>query len=469
MLRDVFTSEKGSEGSSSTSRGGNPLSGTINSTFNNIRQQEDFYSNYQQQGGSSSGVGSSSSHEQQPFSPFQLSSSSHLNSRNNNMSAVDRIKMRERSERITRHLYPDSQATDMINEQNLNSRFGGMSLGAGQNNLLNSNNMMNMSMEESENSNLFLQNHSIDSYINSLQQQLTTIGNHINAGSIELHPPYTFLTSHTTNPYLQHQDHQYQNLYELARKFLSEQNQQQTSNTTNTEQAILALEAQVILEPHHADAWYLLGQCHAECDDDARAISCYAEAVKQDPNHLDALVDLGVSNANELQKHLSLFYLKRWISSHPIYASIVGDVFKDTDIGDHLSATMVDFYQIYSTVRQAFEKVVEESPSKDAKLHTALGVLYHLVNDFDKAINQFKMACQSDPTNHSLWNKRVAHSNRADYENAAKFYLRSLKLCPRNNSVWLYLSFDFSCLKRKDLVEKCEYRNVDLFKSDFQF
>ncbi|KAG2392522.1 hypothetical protein C9374_011247 [Naegleria lovaniensis] len=509
MLRDIFTSEKGSEGSSSSnagaSRSGNPLSGFINPTLQNIQKQEDFYSHIQQ--GSSS---LQQNHHHEAFSPFQYSSTTNgrvSSGDSATLSPMSRMKMKERSERITRHLYPD------MNEQTnqLNQRFGAMNIGgssssnnySGSSSMFSSSNMGDMG---EENAGMFLQNHSLDSYLNMLQQQVQSIGEHINQEqgvATQLHEPYIFLTSQTTNPYLQHQDHQYQNLYELAKRLLSQENQQ-NATTTNTEQAILALEAQVILEPHHADAWYALGQCHAECDDDARAIACYAEAFKQDNNHLDALVDLGVSNANELQKHVSLMYLKRWITSHPIYASVIGDLLKEIEMDDHVSATMVDFYQVHSKVRKLFEKAVAESPTKDAKLYTALGVLYHLVNDYENAIQQFKMACQTDPTNHSLWNKLgathanakkpelaiecyrralnlkpdyvrawvnlgISHSNRAEYETAAKFYLRSLKLCPRNNHVWYYLSYDFSCLQRKDLVEKCKRRNVDLFKSDFQF
>ena len=500
MLRDIFTSEKGTEGSSSSQQG-NPLSGSINSTLNNIKKQQEFYG--QQDFGSS--ASSSSSQQVQPFSPFQ-SSSSGLNSRmDGNLSQMDRVKMRERSERITKHLYPEMN--DMNQRfNNMSMTEMGMSSQQRPNSLFNSQNMEGMIEDSESNAGLYLQNHSLDSYLNMLQQQVENIGNNINqeSGFVQtLHEPYHFISSQTSNPYLQHQDHQYQNLYELAKRLLSQQTSQ-NSSSTNTEQAILALEAQVMLEPHHADAWYTLGQCHAECDDDARAISCYAEAVKQDSNHLDALVDLGVSNANELQKHVSLQYLKRWITSHPVYASVVGDVLKEIDMDDHLSVTMIDFYQIHSKVRQLFEKAAQDSPTKDAKLHTALGVLYHLVNDYEKAIQQFKLACQADPTNHSLWNKLgathanakkpelaiecyrralnlkpdyvrawvnlgIAHSNRTEYEDAAKFYLRSLKLCPRNNHVWYYLSYDFSCLQRKDLVEKCKRRNVDLFKSDFQF
>lgn len=52
-------------------------------------------------------------------------------------------------------------------------------------------------------------------------------------------------------------------------------------------------------EPENGEAWRLLGQCHADNDNDPKAIQCLAAAVKADPNNLKALAAIGVAYFNE--------------------------------------------------------------------------------------------------------------------------------------------------------------------------
>ncbi|KAL9657581.1 hypothetical protein ABK040_001008 [Willaertia magna] len=519
MLRDLIASDKGGEtltsnsnnigSSSGSSSFNNPLNNAINSNFRAIQQQEDFYTINNDNMMNNNNLLNNNQQQFQQISPFQ-----HSSGLLSQYTPMERNKIRERSEMISRHLNPTSMNQGFQESNFTNSRGFSNSSSMGQFNSRMMNNEQSSFGQAISNFGQLefqgdddvtnLESHSLENYLSLLQQQLQNIGNTVAPESLEmLHDPYEFLTTEQNNPYLTHTDHQYQNLYEVAKNILISKNQNHT--TTSTEQAILALEAQLILQPNHADAWYLLGQCHAECDDDNRAISCYAEAVRSDENHLDALVNLGVSYTNELHKHAALSYLRKWITNHPVYGNVIKDVaYQQDEENEYMSTTMVDFYQRHAKLRQLFEKAVELSPTKDSKLHMALGVLYHLVNNFDASIQQFKAACQVDPTNYSLWNKLgathanakkpqlaiecyrkalnlkpdyvrawvnlgIAYSNQGDFNNAAKFYLRSLKLSPRNNHVWYYLTYDFNCLKRKDLVEKCKTKNVELFRNDFQF
>ena len=45
--------------------------------------------------------------------------------------------------------------------------------------------------------------------------------------------------------------------------------------------AALAFEAEVRKSPENAEAWRMLGQTHAENDEDKRAIACLERAVEQ--------------------------------------------------------------------------------------------------------------------------------------------------------------------------------------------
>jgi len=138
--------------------------------------------------------------------------------------------------------------------------------------------------------------------------------------------------------------------------------------------AILALEAELTRRPDHAEAWRMLGQCHAENDEDKKAIACLERAIEQvreggreeeeeeeeeeegmleigidlvliltqssffllhhhhplllltidddgyqDPYNLPALLALGVSYVNELDSHRALQNLKAWVEHNPKY------------------------------------------------------------------------------------------------------------------------------------------------------
>ena len=71
-------------------------------------------------------------------------------------------------------------------------------------------------------------------------------------------------------------------------------------NSGNVREAILAFEAGVQTDPEHAEGWRMLGVCHAENDEDKKAIVCLRRAVDADPYNVDALLALGTSYVNEL-------------------------------------------------------------------------------------------------------------------------------------------------------------------------
>ena len=48
-------------------------------------------------------------------------------------------------------------------------------------------------------------------------------------------------------------------------------------------EAVLAFEAVVRGAPDHSESWRMLGLCHAESDEDVRAIMCFERAVEHDP------------------------------------------------------------------------------------------------------------------------------------------------------------------------------------------
>ena len=185
--------------------------------------------------------------------------------------------------------------------------------------------------------------------------------------------------------------------------------------------AVSAFEAVVFHNKQNADAWRMLGVCHAECDDDTRAINALAHAVDVDPNHLNALLDLGVCYTNELNKMRALVYLKTWLQHHPSYAHLVEqfdaelkqkkkDEQKEEDMNQ-----LYNYFHMHQEVTSLFVKASQQS--QDADLFSVLGVLFNISHDYENATQSFQTAVKLRPTDYSLWNKlgaTQANSARSD-------------------------------------------------------
>jgi Flp pilus assembly protein TadD len=271
--------------------------------------------------------------------------------------------------------------------------------------------------------------------------------------------------------------------------------------------AILCFEAAVQQEPTNAEAWRYLGQAQAENEDEAHAIAALSKAISIDPYNLPALMMLGVSYTNDLEEGKALKYLKTWILHHPDYQ---GDA-----LAEH-KQQLEEYEQFYggqaeqrldhnlhNVVTKMFQRAAIINP-KDYEVHTVLGVLYHLSNDYDKAIVEFKEAVRLKPDDPTLWNKlgatqansnrsadavhayrralqlrptyvrvlanlAIAFANQNKHEDAVVAYLATLKQNPKAQHVWSYLRISLSNLQRQDLVELTYKQDVNLFRPHFKF
>jgi len=271
-------------------------------------------------------------------------------------------------------------------------------------------------------------------------------------------------------------------------------------NRGELKKSILAFEAAVTQNPEHAEAWRYLGQAQAENEEEANAIAALLKCISVDPYNLPALMMLGVSYTNDLEEAQALKYLRTWLENHPDYSGVVTEEAKVVVDEDHAS---LDGSALHDQVTKFFLDALKIN-SKDADLHTVLGVLYHISSDFDKAIESFKAALKLRPDDAQLWNKlgatqanssrsaeavhayrralqlrpgyvrvlanlAISFANQGQHENAARTYLATLKQNPEANHVWSYLRISLSHLGRDDLVELTQQRNVELFRPHYDF
>lgn len=67
----------------------------------------------------------------------------------------------------------------------------------------------------------------------------------------------------------------------------------------------------------------------------------------------------------------------------------------------------------------------------------------------------------------TIVNIGLAHNNLTDYKAAANCYMNALVLNPNLRHIWGYLRTAILHMNRFDLLEKCEKRDVTLFKDEF--
>ncbi|GAQ79926.1 peroxin 5 [Klebsormidium nitens] len=253
-------------------------------------------------------------------------------------------------------------------------------------------------------------------------------------------------------------------------------------------EAVLALEAEVLKNPNSCEGWRLLGNCHAENDDDRQAIAAMLKAREADPTNLEVLLSLGVSHTNELEQQEALGYLRSWLQNHPRYGKLVPQDGSAEGLG-------------HEEVVNMFRAAVREAP-EDADLHTVLGVLFNLSREYDLAIEAFRQALQLKPKDYSLWNKLgatqansarsadavqayqealdlkpnyvrawsnmgIGYANQGRYEESIRYYVQALQMNPMSDNAWNYLRISLSCAGRMDMVELVDRKDLDVLAKEY--
>ncbi|CAM9363071.1 unnamed protein product [Phaeothamnion confervicola] len=209
-------------------------------------------------------------------------------------------------------------------------------------------------------------------------------------------------------------------------------------------EAVLCFEAELQRDPGNSEAWRMLGQSHAENDQDPLAITCLERAVEHDPYNLEALLALGVSYVNELDSQKALATLKAswlcwmawlcfflllyaaWVAHNPKYAGleVVADEYSDGTLMDEVMQLML---------------TAEQWDAADADAKVVLGVLYNVSRDYDSAADAFRAALAQRSADHSLWNKLGATlANNSRSREALPAYERALRAKPRCGFVGRY-------------------------------
>lgn len=218
----------------------------------------------------------------------------------------------------------------------------------------------------------------------------------------------------------------------------------------NLSLAALAFEAAVQKDPQHVKAWTMLGTAQAQNEKELPAIRALEQALKADPNNLDALMGLAVSYTNEGYDSTAYRTLERWLSVK--YPQIINpdNLSSDADLG------FTDRQILHERVTDFFIQAAQLSPSgaqMDPDVQVGLGVLFYCAEEYEKAVDCFTTALastESGTTNqreqlHLLWNRlgaTLANSGRS--EEAIEAYEQALTINP--NFVRARYNLGVSCI-----------------------
>ncbi|VDL74267.1 unnamed protein product [Nippostrongylus brasiliensis] len=181
--------------------------------------------------------------------------------------------------------------------------------------------------------------------------------------------------------------------------------------------AILAYEAAVQKNPNDAESWCRLGLSHAENENDAKAIAAF--------NNFQALLALSVSLANESVDNEALNQLEKWLVAHQ------GGEPANVQKSPAGYSSFLD-HDTFKKVEESFLHAArQQSGTADAALQNALGILYNLNRNYERAVECIKLAIASRPDDARLWNRlgaTLANGDRTTEAVAA--YREALKRYP---------------------------------------
>lgn len=218
----------------------------------------------------------------------------------------------------------------------------------------------------------------------------------------------------------------------------------------NLSLAALAFEAAVQKDPQHVQAWTMLGSAQAQNEKENPALRALEQALKLDPNNLDALMGLAVSYTNEGYDSTAYRTLERWLSVKYPQVISPSELSVDADVG------FTDRQLLHDKVTDLFIQAAQLSPSgehMDPDVQVGLGVLFYCAEEYDKAVDCFSAALASTESGtsnqqeqvHLLWNRlgaTLANSGRS--EEAIEAYEKALTINP--NFVRARYNLGVSCI-----------------------
>lgn len=194
--------------------------------------------------------------------------------------------------------------------------------------------------------------------------------------------------------------------------------------------AVMCFEAAAQQQPENAEVWEYLGISQAENEKDPNAIAAMKKSLELKPNNRRVLMALSISYTNESLQNQALQMLINWLQCTEQYSHIVPENFNNAST-EAVPTSLINSIEL-KDVQNIFLKAVQQSPQViDPEIQGALGVLFNLSSEYDKAADCFRAALQVKPDSAKLWNRLGASlANGNQSVEAVEAYQRALAIEP---------------------------------------
>lgn len=195
--------------------------------------------------------------------------------------------------------------------------------------------------------------------------------------------------------------------------------------------AVLCFESAVQQNPENGEIWELLGISQAENEKDPNAIAALKKALDLNPNNMKVLMALAVSYTNESLQSRALQMLVRWLKCNPKYGHLVSPNMMPAEEENAMASSIIRGPEL-KEVQNVLLAAVQQNPDVvDADIQEALGVLFNLSSEYDKAVDCFQAALLVRPDSAKTWNKMGASlANGSRAIEAVDAYQRALAIQP---------------------------------------
>ncbi|KAI5632741.1 tetratricopeptide repeat domain-containing protein [Phthorimaea operculella] len=186
--------------------------------------------------------------------------------------------------------------------------------------------------------------------------------------------------------------------------------------------AVLCFEAAVQQQPESAEAWFLLGATQAENEQDPLAITALKKSLAIDPRQLEGYITLAAAYTNENMPKFAFISLLDWLKASKYSDLLPQDV----------DPTKMDLKDLENHVKSLYLKAAQLNPQQiDPEVQNALGVVFNISQEYDKAVDCFRTALMVNGNDAKLWNRlgaTLANSDKS--EQAVDAYHQALELEP---------------------------------------
>jgi tetratricopeptide (TPR) repeat protein len=244
-------------------------------------------------------------------------------------------------------------------------------------------------------------------------------------------------------------------------------------NRTNN--AIDEYETALEIDPDNAKIHNNLGNAYAKRDRLSDAISQYTRSIELEPNYIEAYKNLASAYCGQEKFGQAASQLKQAITLVPQDANLykqLGDIYGkmgeyENGISQYKKALRIksDFAEAYYGLAfcynkldqvddeiQAYKKALAIKPDMAAAL-VSLGNIYFKKQDYKSAIEQYKKAVKIAPEDNAIhYNLGAAYSNQGQYEQAVIEYKKAIEIDPKMGDAHIGLAFAFYRLDKYDLA-----------------